>query len=164
MNRLLTLVACAIFLSSCSNTYNVMFDNVEGITRETEVQANGMKVGEVEGLYLLPNGNILVKISMEKNVAVTQGSKFNTTVNTFTGSPINFKPGKSSRMLSESDTIAGTREYAKEDSESGNQVIEKVTDFLEAISKQDSILKRMENLDAKVDSLYRIISKKNSPN
>lgn len=64
MSRLLLVIVCALSLSSCGKTYNLVFNDVSGINAETEVHANGMKVGEVKKLYLLPEGNILVKIEM----------------------------------------------------------------------------------------------------
>lgn len=97
-------------------------------------------------------------------MAVPKGSRFSSSLNSFTGSPIDFEPGMSNELITEADTIIGMRKH--KDGEDGiiSPIVNKVTDFLEAISKQDSILKRMGNLDAKVDSLYRIISKNNSAN
>lgn len=165
MKRFFAIMACTVLLSSCNRTYNLVFDDISGINVNTEVRANGMRVGQVEGLYLLPDGSVLVKVEIERDVIVPQDSKFSYTGSgSFAENSLSFEAGKSSKMLSVGDTIPGIYEQSNEQSVASNPVVEKVTDFLEAISKQDSILKRMENLDAKVDSLYRIISKKNSAN
>lgn len=60
-----------------SNQYSVIYDNVDGLTTSNPLLLNGLTVGRVSKIDLLPEqGNKLrVTIDINKNVLVTPGSK-----------------------------------------------------------------------------------------
>ncbi|MFD2571332.1 MlaD family protein [Spirosoma soli] len=62
---------------SSTNKYQVVYDNIDGLTASNPVRINGLSVGRVKGIEILQDqGNkLLVTLDLNKNIRVTQGSR-----------------------------------------------------------------------------------------
>ena len=64
-------------LFSTNNTYFITFDDIQGLGASTPIYADGYKVGIVDGLEYdyKENGPIKVKVDINKDLRIPQGSK-----------------------------------------------------------------------------------------
>ena len=64
-------------LFSTNNTYFITFDDIQGLGASTPINADGYKVGTVDGLEYdyKENGPIKVKVDIIKDLRIPQGSK-----------------------------------------------------------------------------------------
>lgn len=64
-------------LFSTNNTYFITFDDIQGLGASTPIYAGGYKVGTVDGLEYdyKENGPIKVKVDINKDLRIPQGSK-----------------------------------------------------------------------------------------
>lgn len=64
-------------LFSTNNAYYMTFDDIQGLGASTPIYADGYKVGTVDGLEYdyKENGPIKVKVDINKNLRIPQGSK-----------------------------------------------------------------------------------------
>lgn len=64
-------------LFSTNNTYFIKFDDIQGLGASTPIYADGYKVGTVDGLEYdyKENGPIKVKVDINKDLRIPQGSK-----------------------------------------------------------------------------------------
>lgn len=64
-------------LFSANNTYFITFDDIQGLGASTPIYADGYKVGTVDGLEYdyKENGPIKVKVDINKDLRIPQGSK-----------------------------------------------------------------------------------------
>ena len=64
-------------LFSTNNTYYMTFDDIQGLGASTPIYADGYKVGTVDGLEYdyEENGPIKVKVDINKDLRIPQGSK-----------------------------------------------------------------------------------------
>ena len=64
-------------LFSTNNTYYMTFDDIQGLGASTPIYADGYKVGTVDGLEYdyKENGPIKVKVDINKDLRIPQGSK-----------------------------------------------------------------------------------------
>ena len=64
-------------LFSTNNTYFITFDDLQGLGASTPIYADGYKVGTVDGLEYdyKENGPIKVKVDINKDLRIPQGSK-----------------------------------------------------------------------------------------
>ena len=64
-------------LFSTNNTYFITFDDIQGLGASTPIYADGYKVGTVDGLEYdyKGNGPIKVKVDINKDLRIPQGSK-----------------------------------------------------------------------------------------
>ncbi|RAK02236.1 phospholipid/cholesterol/gamma-HCH transport system substrate-binding protein [Larkinella arboricola] len=62
---------------SRSNKYLVVYDNVDGLTASNPVQLNGLSVGRVDRIEILPtrSNQLLVTLDIDKQIKIGQGSK-----------------------------------------------------------------------------------------
>lgn len=62
---------------SRSNKYVVVYDNVDGLTVSNPVQLNGLSIGRVDRIDILPqrNNQLLVTLDIDKKIQVGQGSR-----------------------------------------------------------------------------------------
>lgn len=75
--RFLTLFAL-LTLSSCSEgNYKLfaIFNNVEGLSEDSEVRASGLKIGHVEKMWLDEKGNVVAELHINNDVAIPVGSE-----------------------------------------------------------------------------------------
>lgn len=66
-----------INLFSTNNTYYMTFDDIQGLGASTPIYADGYKVGTVDGMEYdyKENGPIKVKVDINKDLRIPQGSK-----------------------------------------------------------------------------------------
>ena len=64
-------------LFSTNNAYYMTFDDIQGLGASTPIYADGYKVGTVDGLEYdyMENGPIKVKVDINKDLRIPQGSK-----------------------------------------------------------------------------------------
>ena len=64
-------------LFSTNNTYYMTFDDIQGLGASTPIYADGYKVGTVDGMEYdyKENGPIKVKVDINKDLRIPQGSK-----------------------------------------------------------------------------------------
>ena len=62
---------------SSTNTYQVVYDNIDGLTASNPIQINGLSVGRVKSIQILQdrNNRLLVTLELNKDIRVTQGTK-----------------------------------------------------------------------------------------
>lgn len=127
-----------INLFTPSNTYNVVFDDVAGLTASTPITINGLEVGKVYSIQLDENNprRVLTKINMNKGIDIPIGSKFVLDVQMLGGAVIYLKVNYDcNNYYTGSDTIVGTRHKGALDSAS-----DLIPEFAGLIPKLDSIL------------------------
>lgn len=127
-----------INLFTPANTYNVVFDDVAGLTASTPITINGLEVGKVYSIQLDENNprRVLTKINMNKGIDIPIGSKFVLDVQMLGGAVIYLKVNyDSNNYYTGSDTIVGTRHKGALDSAS-----DLIPEFAGLIPKLDSIL------------------------
>lgn len=62
---------------SSTNKYQVIYDNIDGLTASNPVRINGLAVGRVKSIQILQDqrNKLLVTVEMNKDIRVTQGTK-----------------------------------------------------------------------------------------
>lgn len=62
---------------STTNQYQVVYDNIDGLTASNPIQINGLSVGRVKSIEILQdrNNKLLVTLELNKNIRVTQGTR-----------------------------------------------------------------------------------------
>lgn len=62
---------------SSTHKYQVVYDNIDGLTASNPIRINGLVVGRVKGIEILQNQNnkLLVTLELNKDIRVTQGAK-----------------------------------------------------------------------------------------
>ncbi|GAB3266347.1 MlaD family protein [Larkinella harenae] len=62
---------------SRTSKYVVVYDNVDGLTVSNPVQLNGLSIGRVDRIDIMPqrNNHLLVTLDIDKNIKVGQGSR-----------------------------------------------------------------------------------------
>jgi phospholipid/cholesterol/gamma-HCH transport system substrate-binding protein len=62
---------------SSTNKYQVVYDNIDGLTASNPVRINGLSVGRVKSIEILQdqNNKLLVTLDLNKDIRVTQGTK-----------------------------------------------------------------------------------------
>ncbi|MDR1707903.1 MAG: MlaD family protein [Prevotella sp.] len=95
-----------------SNTYIVVFDNVEGLTQATPVTINGFQVGLVSSMKMDPNNpnRIVTYLNMDKGLNIPKGSKMYLDVSMLGSATIIMETNPyTTEYISNSDTIVGNR-------------------------------------------------------
>lgn len=120
-----------------SNSYMVIFDNVEGLTQATPVTLNGYQIGLVSSMSLdTKHGNkVITYLDMNKGIEIPKGSKMILDVSVLGSATIMMEAGNSTEFISPSDTIIGLRNKGMLDA-AGNIMPE----VQQLIPKIDSIL------------------------
>lgn len=120
-----------------SNSYMVIFDNVEGLTQATPVTLNGYQIGLVSSMSLdTKHGNkVITYLDMNKGIEIPKGSKMILDVSVLGSATIMMEAGNSTEFISPSDTIIGIRNKGMLDA-AGNIMPE----VQQLIPKIDSIL------------------------
>lgn len=62
---------------SNTNKYQVIYDNIDGLTASNPIRINGLAVGRVKGIQILQDqrNKLLVTLEISKDIRVTQGTK-----------------------------------------------------------------------------------------
>ncbi len=98
----------ALFTST--DTYNIVYSNIAGLTESNPVEINGYQAGVVQDIKLINDGNglLAVSISVDRNFKIPVGTKAEiTTATLIAGMKIILRMGESSEMLHNHDTLEG---------------------------------------------------------
>jgi phospholipid/cholesterol/gamma-HCH transport system substrate-binding protein len=93
--------------------YYVVYDNIDGLTASNPVLLNGLNVGRVQGITLLPDrqNKLLVTLDIQKGVAIPQGtSAVLADGGLLGGKLIRLTMGTSSTYLGDEDTLSASKE------------------------------------------------------
>ncbi|MBD2751825.1 MlaD family protein [Spirosoma validum] len=62
---------------SKTNKYQVVYDNIDGLTASNPIRINGLVVGRVKGIEMLQDqrNKLLVTVEINKDIRITQGTK-----------------------------------------------------------------------------------------
>ncbi|MFT3992903.1 MAG: MlaD family protein [Dysgonomonas sp.] len=107
-----------------SNSYTVVFDNVEGLTQSTPVTLNGFQIGLVYtiGLDPIDSKKVIVNLNMDKGVKIRKGSKMYLDVSMMGSATIALEQNPyTEEFASVSDTIIGIRKKGLSDA-AGNML------------------------------------------
>ncbi len=122
-----------------SNIYTVVFEDVTGLAVSSPVLLNGHKVGIVSALKVNPNNfkQIVVEVTMDKEVAITKGSILNMEASMLgTSSLLLELNARTKDFASYSDTLRGVNKPGMLDAVQ-KDMLPQVTNML---PKMDSIL------------------------
>ena len=98
---------------SSNHTYQVVYDNIDGLTASNPVRINGLSVGRVKTIEILQdkNNKLLVTLDLNKNIRVTKGTEAILADNGLLGGKeilLNIKAGQPE--LEEGGMLVGTKE------------------------------------------------------
>ena len=99
----------AILLSGCrdkTNTLTVLFDNVEGLSKGSNVYYKSIIVGEVSDLELFKD-QVIVDITLKDSILIPVASKFIINPSIFGSAHITIVPSNHPHFLSSKNTITG---------------------------------------------------------
>ena len=129
-----------------SNSYSILFDNVQGLAVSAPVNVNGFKVGQVRDITYEYNnpGHIRVLIEVDDELRLPQGTKAFLESDLLGTAAINLKLGTSSTMIEQGSEMIG---------EVPSGMMDKLSsDLLPAVSevfpKVDSLLTNINSLVA----------------
>jgi len=98
---------------STSRRYYAIYDNIDGLTVSNSVMLNGMSVGKVQKIMLLPhqNNRLLVRIEVDSDIALNESSQAILASNGLIGDKIiKLQIGWGSRVLQKEDTLKASVE------------------------------------------------------
>ncbi|MBS1623282.1 MAG: MCE family protein [Bacteroidetes bacterium] len=162
MKSLLLLLVFSLGLSSCS-TKQVIFlkpDNAENIQQGNEVLINGLKIGEVDNVRLTADLQPLIKISIQPDIRIPVDSRFILSNQDLFGTKsIDVAPGKSAKLISSGDTMPLTYQPVT----AIDTALDKIGSAIQQVvgsSQNDSLIKEVKRLNAKVEALQKTIDAK----
>ncbi len=95
---------------SSAKTYHIIYDRVEGLSVSDPVRVNGLSIGRVESIELLPESRtnkILVTIAIDKKVKITDSTiAWLTDDGLLGGKSILLRVNRGSHIFNEHDTIS----------------------------------------------------------
>lgn len=100
-------------LLASSNTYYVVYDNIDGLTPSNPVLINGLKVGRVEKINLMQDqdNHLLVTLKIDRDVTVGKSSQATLASSSILGGEtIVLNVGNVVQPLQDGDTIASSKE------------------------------------------------------
>jgi len=98
---------------SSSNKFNILYDNIEGLTVSNSVIINGFTVGRVEDIKILhdKNDSLLVKIDINKDVALLKGTSAKlASPDLLGGKIIELIQGNQTELMESGDYLLGVKE------------------------------------------------------
>lgn len=92
-----------------ANYYYASYPSVEGLAESAPVTINGFKVGQVHTIQYQYDtaGNIVVELSLDKNLRVPEGTEATLTTDLLGTASIVLKLGKGERYMALGDTLQG---------------------------------------------------------
>lgn len=125
-----------------SNTYYVLYDNVDGLTESNPVKVNGYRIGRVNSISLLQEGpatKMLVALEVNDDLLLYENSfALLEDDGLLGGKSITFKIEKGGRVLKDEDTLRGVVDVAL------TQMIKDKADPI--IAEVDTTLTRVNNI------------------
>ncbi len=136
MKRIIIILTSLLFSCSSDNQIHLIFEDVAGISEESQLLINGYQIGQVNQLKLHDNEKTVVTIDLTDDTKLPIDSKFLTEKSNFLGDmSIKVDLGKSETLISNGDTLKGI--YSNERTEVEKGIINLVNNIVEIT---DSIL------------------------
>lgn len=148
---LLALVSCAMLYAgfnflkgsdflSRTNTYYVIYDNVEGLTISNPIQLNGLNVGRVANIEILQNQNnkLLLTLEIRNDLKLGEQSVAILTDNGLLGGKmIDLEVGKIKRVLQNDDTLQAKKNEGlmAELSEKADPLVAKADSIMSSVNE-----------------------------
>lgn len=135
------------------NEYYVKYQNVDGLVTSNAVMLNGLQVGKVQSITIVPerNNELLVTLSINRKIQIGKGSSASLADNGFLGGKmINLYLGKGP-ALSNGDTLISKTEIGI------SALIKEKT--LPVMSNVDTLINQLKNIATKFDSTGVYINK-----
>ncbi len=137
------------------NKYYVVYNNVNGIVKSTQVTINGLKVGQVEDISMLQKGDpsrLVVTLFVEKSIKLPVGTTASITSTGLLGSTdIVIVPAEGTEIYNDKDTLVATYQESLQGS------IQKIVDPIK--EKSEKVLVTMDNM---LNSLNKIFDSSGS--
>ncbi len=136
------------------NTYYVRYKNVDGLVASNAVMLNGLQIGKVKSIALLPKNNneLLVTLAINGNIQINVGSVASLADNGFLGGKnINLYLGNNNKFIENGDTLIGKTEVGI------SALIKEKT--LPVMSNVDTLVNQLKNIATKFDSTGLYINK-----
>lgn len=126
------------------NEYHVTYQNVDGLVTSNAVMLNGLQVGKVQSIDIVPekNNQLLVTLSVNRSIKVTEGTIASLADNGFLG-------GKNINLY-----LANNKKYL----ETGGELVSKTEQGISALIKEKT-LPVMSNVDTLINQLKNIATK-----
>jgi phospholipid/cholesterol/gamma-HCH transport system substrate-binding protein len=132
---------------SRENDYHVTFATIDGLTASNPVMLNGLQIGKVKSIKLLPEKNnaLDVILSINKNIEIPKGSEAILTDNGLLGGKmITLKMAQNSILLADGETLT-----AKTEQSITNLLKERSLPILDQV---DVLVKQLNTVTASFDS------------
>jgi phospholipid/cholesterol/gamma-HCH transport system substrate-binding protein len=136
------------------NEYYVNFKNVDGLVTSNAVMLNGLQVGKVKAITLLPkkNNELLVTLAINGKILIKEGTIASLADNGFLGGKnINLYLGSGNKILESGDTLTSKTEIGI------SALIKEKT--LPVMSNVDTLVNQLKNIATKFDSTGVYINK-----
>jgi phospholipid/cholesterol/gamma-HCH transport system substrate-binding protein len=135
---------------STYNKYYVVYDNVNGIVKSTQVTINGLKVGQVQSIGMLENGDptkLLVTLFVESSIKLPFGTTAAITSQGLLGSTdIVIVPAEGTSIYQNKDTLVAKYE------ESLQGAIQKIVDPIK--EKSEKVLITLDNMLNSMNKIF----------
>jgi phospholipid/cholesterol/gamma-HCH transport system substrate-binding protein len=136
------------------NEYYVTYQNVDGLVTSNAVMLNGLQVGKVKSISILPekNNELLVTLSVNRSIKVPEGSVASLADNGFLGGKnINLYLNKNSNILETGANLVSKTEVGI------SALIKEKT--LPVMSNVDTLVNQLKNIATKFDSTGLYLNK-----
>jgi phospholipid/cholesterol/gamma-HCH transport system substrate-binding protein len=136
------------------NEYNVTYQNVDGLVASNAVMLNGLQVGKVKSITILPekNNQLLVILSINKALKIQEGSVASLADNGFLGGKnINLYLNNKGAVLESGGNLVAKTEVGI------SALIKEKT--LPVMSNVDTLVNQLKNIAAKFDSTGLYLNK-----
>lgn len=158
-NKFIIISILAVILSSCIPNGRRIFlkaDKVDGLTTGVPVTFKEFRIGEISGMQLDKQGQVIITLDLEKNPEIPRDSKFKIESTDLLGSKeIVVELGSAGNLLQSGDTANLIEEPGILQSDS---LTAKAMDLLETITgtrKRDSILQELQKLNSNLEELKK---------
>ena len=138
-----------------TNTYYVIYTNVEGLAESNQITLSGYPVGRVSAIRVLQerNNNILVSFDLNEDIAVGADARAILRSSDFLGNKvIELEPGNVSVLMQPGDTLIGvqTQDITSELKETALPVVDSIKSTIHIVN---TTLSDFETTKVKLDSI-----------
>ncbi|MES2794798.1 MAG: MlaD family protein [Bacteroidota bacterium] len=136
------------------NEYYVKYQNVDGLVTSNAVMLNGLQVGKVKAITIVPekNNELLVELSINRNIKITEGTVASLADNGFLGGKnINLYIANNNKFLASGGTLVSKTEVGI------SALIKEKT--LPVMSNVDTLINQLKNIATKFDSTGLYLNK-----
>ena len=152
----IAIVFMIIVAVSCNDqkVIYVKLDSGYHISEDMDVSINGLKVGEVKSINLLPDRTVLAEINIDEKIKIPKDVMIYTkTVDLLGNNELSIEGGTTNDYLVSGDTViySGVSSITSDSS-----AIDEISDLVNSLfgnNQKDSILKELRLLNLRLDSL-----------